>query len=712
MEESTGYAAVTAGGYTDVPVAEPSATGGVAEVDGLSGQSEEELAEQADHIRRLRQQGLLLAGGVAGFGSGDAAGTMHKYYVSPSEAGPVDAQISAIELDRQRELYVAACSHPELRRRLTQKGVAVLRGAPGSGRSFTAVLAAQEAMDAEVIHLDAEAGLKRLVSNQDGERGDLRPGFGHVIEGDGSPWASMLRAQLLSRMSAETYRRSPLVVIVDDQVSVDGLDEYVVEHRSTDDLRFQVLARHLTVLLEDRPEERRKLVEHEALRDELRGRTSMAEIAGLARQLARSVRDGQDTDQIVQGLKARLRSRAERLLRPPEQSGGGTKHEVSLWSRAFLLACVVLDGKPLSRVSRESHRLAELLHGVRSPSSVPEMPLFQESLADWLNQSDVKFTDREGNPVAARHSECLVKISQSGLGESVLEVLWHDHSGARRPLLEWLDGLVISGEEDIRVSAAQTVGLLATFDWTYVQEAQLARWATDRSEHAVRRRYGAAWALERAAYDAVLDARVRRLLRNWSQRRPYQACAEAAYGTEIGARFPDEALNNLEKIARLSFKSVKDAVQEIYAAGSRPQVLRRLADWSVSPQDRLCDDASACLKQLSRFRGDLAVTGFLAEPMSRGDLRKLTRNVLFHRKYVIQRRGWETLRLWVERAGDEPGLAEALGEFIAELPPDEGERTDALRARFVFYLQLWKHKGIGADAPEVIDSVVRERWSM
>ncbi|MFF4604981.1 hypothetical protein ACFY12_19890 [Streptomyces sp. NPDC001339] len=680
-------------------------------------QAEEELAEQADHIRRLRRQGLrvpLLSGGVTGFGSGDAAGTMHKtyYYGAAPQADPADGRISDADLDRLRELYVEPGSHGELSRHLIRHGVAVLRGAPGSGRLTTALLAAQEVMDAEVVYLDPEADLKRLL-NKDLRHGGLQSGRGHVVEGDGRPWASALRGQLLNLLRGETYGRSPLVIIVDDQVPVDGLDDHVVEHRNTEELRFEVLSRHLTALLDDRPESCRKLLEHEALREELRGRTSMAEIAGLARQLAQGERDGHDTDRIVQGLKARLRARADRLLRPPAPSGDGTAGtlQVSLWSRAFLLACVVLDGTPLSRVSRESHRLAELLHGVRSPSSVPEMPLFQESLKDWLDDSDVGFTDREGNPVEARHPECRVRVSQRGLGEAVLEVLWHDHSGARRPLLEWLDSLVTRGEEDIRVAAAQTVGLLATFDWTYVQEEPLVRWATDKGEHAARRRFAAAWALERAADDALLAPRVQRLLRNWSRRRDYQACAEAAYGTAIGVLFPAEALDNLERIAQSQRKSVRAAVHEIYAAGSRTQTLERLADWSLSPHYLLREDAAMCLQQLSRFRGDLAITGFLKEPVPRSHLLRLTRNVLLSGDHAIWRRGWDTLRLWVERAGDEPGLDGALAAFVAELPPGDDARSDELRSRFLFYLPLWAHQGIGADAAAQIETHVRERWS-
>jgi hypothetical protein len=677
--------------------------------------------EQADHIRELRERGLpqtVVEGGVTGeavgFGSGDVAGTIYKTYLGASFAdsvdAPVDGPVPDNDLDRLRERYVAPAAHAALVRHLADHGVAVLRGTPGSGRYTTALLAAQEAMTAGVVVLDPQAGVRRLVR----DNGGLQPSRGHVIEGDGTEWANELRPQLLVGLRGATYGRSPLVIVVDDQVPVAELAGHVVEHEVADDMPAQVLERHLTVLLKDRPSDCRKLLEHPRLQEDLLGRRSMAEIAGLARHLAGRVRDGDDIDDIVQGLGAELRAKAVKLLGSPQRTGSeaGRKQEVSLWSRAFLLACVVLDGTTLTRVSRESHRLAELLHGVRSPSSVPGMPLFEESVQDWLGHSEVEFTDRAGNPVGPRHPECLVHVKQRGLGEAVLEVLWHDHSGARGPLLEWLDGLVVRGEEDIRVSAAQAVGLLATFDWAYVHEELLVRWALDKGEHAGRRRFAAAWALERAVADPLLAPRVQRLLRRWSHRREFRACAQAAYGTRIGAKYPAEALSSLERIAAGSgMKSVWTAVREIYAAGSRVQVLERLADWAASPRHWLRDDAAKCLQGLSRFRGQRAVTNFLKEPGPREHLLLLSRRILLSSTPAHRQCGWNAMRLWVERAGGEKGLGELLADFFAELPEQDGE-GDRLREQFRFYLRLWSHQLPDTTAVGRIRSLVEKRWSM
>ncbi|MDO0927235.1 hypothetical protein QQY24_18110 [Streptomyces sp. TG1A-8] len=672
--------------------------------------------EEADYIRQLRERGLprtVVEGGVrgraVGFGSGDAAGTIYKNYYGTPLVDPVDGRVPEEDLDRLRELYVAPNTHTALVDHLAKHGVAVLRGAPGSGRYTTALLAAQEAMDTAVVVLDAQAGVRRLVR----EDGGLQPGRGHVIESDGTEWANGLRSQMLIRLREATYRRSPLVIVVDDQVPVGDLTGHVVEHEAADRTRFQVLDRHLTVLLANRPLDCRKLLEHERLREDLRGRRSMAEVAGLAGRLARRVRDGDDIDQIVQGLGAGLRDKAVKLLAGSQKAGpdGVRRQEVSLWSRAFLLACVVLDGTTLSRVSRESHRLAELLHGVRSPSSVPEMPLFEESVQDWLDHSDVEFTDRTGEPVGARHPECLVRVSQRGLGEAVMEVLWHDHSGARGPLLEWLDSLVVRGEEDIRVSAAQTVGLLATFDWAYVHEELLVRWASDRGEHADRRRFAAAWALERAVADPLLASRVQRLLWRWSRRREFRTCAQAAYGTRIGAKFPAEALSSLERIAGAGTKSVWAPVREIYAAGSRVQVLERLAEWSASSHHWLRDDAAKCLQGLSRFRGERAVTALLREPHARDHLLLLGRRVLLSSNGPHRQCGWDAMRLWVERAGDEPGLDELVAGFLADLP-EPGAEGDALRERLLFYLRLWSHQLSDGETAVRVRSLMKERWSM
>ncbi|MFD4787041.1 hypothetical protein ACFWN1_08210 [Streptomyces sp. NPDC058459] len=698
--------------FVDPPPLEPSA----GEKESLAPVGTEVTDEEADHIRRLRERGLpqtLVEGGVkakvVGFGSGDAATTMYKttYYGTPA-VDPVDGRVPEGDLDRQRELYVEPATHAALVAHLTRHGVAVLCGPPGSGRYTTALLAVRTAMDTGVVVLDSEAGVRRLVTDEEG----LQPGRGHVIEGDGAEWANELRPQLLIRLRAATYGRSPLVIIVDDHVAVGGLAGHLVKHEVADGMPFQVLERHLRVLLADRPLDCRKLLEHEGLREDLRGRRSMAEVAGLAEHMERRVRDGADVDQIVQGLGAELRAKAVRLLGLSRKPADGVgRQELSLWSHAFLLACVVLDGTTLSRVSRESHRLAELLYGVRSPSSVPEMPLFEESVQDWLDQSDVEFTDRNGQPVGARHPECLVRVSQPGLGVAVLEVLWHDHSGARGPLLEWLDSLVVRGEEDIRVAAAQTVGLLATFDWAYVHEELLVRWASERGEHADRRRFAAAWALERAVTDPLLAPRVQRLLARWSQRRDFQACAQASYGTRIGARFPAEALSSLERIAGAGTKSVWLPVREIYAAGSQVQVLGRLAKWSASSRHWLRDDAAKCLHGLSRFRGERAVTAFLKEPEPREHLLLLSRRTLLSTSRLNRQCGWKSLGLWVERAGDEPGLDDLVTEFFAELPEPDVE-GDRLREQMLFHLRLWGHQLPDSDTAIHVRALLQERWSM
>ncbi|MFF4671038.1 hypothetical protein ACFY1C_14370 [Streptomyces sp. NPDC001279] len=681
--------------------------------------------EQADHIRRLRERGLSrtfieggIEGGAVGFGGGDAAGTIYKnYYGNATPAvDAVDGRVPPEDLHRLRELYVDPGSYSGLAKHLAKYGVAVLRGAPGSGRYTTALLAVQKVMDTDVVVLDAQAGVRRLVR----ERGGLQASRGHVIESDGAEWVNDLRPQMLMRLREATYRRSPLVIVVDDQTPVGGLTGHVVEHEAADGMRFKVLERHLTVLLGDRPSDCRKLLEHARLREDLRGRRSMAEVSGLAGQLVRRVHAGDDIDQIVQGLGAELRAEAAKLLGPPQKAraDGSKAQEVSLWSRAFLLACAVLDGITLSRVSRESHRLAELLHGVRSPSSVPEIPLFEESVRDWSGHSDVEFTDQVGNPVESRHPECRVRIKRRGLGEAVMEVLWHDHTGARGALLEWLDSLVLRREEDIRVSAAQTVGLLATLDWAYVHEELLVRWASDKGEHADRRRFAAAWALERAVTDPLLASRVQRLLWRWSQQHEFRACAQLAYGTQIGAKFPAEALSSLERIAGSGMKSVWAAVREIYAAGSRVQVLERLADWSASSRHWLREDAAKCLQGLSRFRGERAVTAFLKEPGPRDHLLVLSRHVLLSRSRMHRQHGWNAMRLWVERAGDEPGLHVLVADFFAELP-EPGAEGDDLRERFLFYLRLWSHQLTDGSAAErdhstagSIRSHVQEEWSM
>ncbi|MFI1383892.1 hypothetical protein [Embleya sp. NPDC020886] len=664
----------------------------------------------------------IRAGGVA-YGAGSyAAETIIKNFYS--DAGrpidPVDGPIPGDTLDRLRETYERPASHTLLVATLKSKGVAILCGAVGTGRGTTARLAAEEArQDLErggVVVLDPDLDPRDLAAT-----GRLEHGCAHVLEGDGARWAQRLRPQLLHRLGGQTLDR-PLVIVLDKRLPLDrdGLAGYLVEHRPPE--REAVLERHLCHRLTERPDAPAKLLAAEAVVDELGGLQRFTEIVALAEQLATDELDDVPPDELAEGLRARLRTRAQFLLGPPvksaaggESAGGGPDESISLWSKAFLLACVVLDGLSPTRVSQESQRLGALLHGVRSPSSPPEMPLFHESLNDWTAHEEVWFTDPTGGRVRKMPNDpgCRVVVRQRGLVPVVLEVLWHDHGGARAPLLEWLAELVVRDEERIRVPAAQAVGLLATFDFDFVESELLRHWAAaDRRVDplAVRRIKAAAWALERAATDDRLAGRIRRLLKGWSATHRYQDCALEAYGTTIGALFPVDALDGLERIARSRQRSVRGAVGELYVAGSTTQVLQRLALWSASPYPLLHIDAAMCLQLISRLPADRnvpALTQLLHEPNARADLLVLTRQIMHSAHDGVRRRGWDIVRQWVDRAGDDERLVAAVAEFVGDLcaDPDRG-----LRTRLLFHLRLWDHQRVGNGAAADIDILVQERW--
>lgn len=69
------------------------------------------------------------------------------------------------------------------------------------------------------------------------------------------------------------------------------------------------------------------------------------------------------------------------------------------------------------------------------------------------------------------------------------------------------------------------------------------------------------------------------------------------------------------------------------------------------------------------------------------------------------------MRLWVERAGDEPGLDELVAGFFAELPEPDAE-GDRLRERLLFHLRLWDHQLPDGSTALHVKSLLEERWSM
>ncbi|NUT22248.1 MAG: hypothetical protein HOV77_24000 [Hamadaea sp.] len=177
--------------------------------------------------------------------------------------------------------------------------------------------------------------------------------------------------------------------------------------------------------------------------------------------------------------------------------------------------------------------------------------------------------------------------------EALLSRVWHEFDELRGSLLGWLRRAGGDPDATIRIWAAQTVGLLARYDFTEVLHSVILPWA-GHDDWA--RQEAAAFALEGPAAGA-LRAQVASLVRSWSRPeagRAFNLTAARAYGASVGRTDPQQALVQLESL-------IDDDDYEVVVA-----VARSLADL-VDHDSDLAPEVLAALERWVGGRASLAM---------------------------------------------------------------------------------------------------------
>lgn len=417
----------------------------------------------------------------------------------------------------------------------------------------------------------------------------------------------------------------------------------------------------------------------------------------LTARVIASLDDGLPDDKLLSGLESSgLLNRANEELRKNE-----------LWKRNFLIATTVLFDLAAGTVTREATRLAELHEPKTAHNEVHRTRWFEGPLTDW---SDC--VEPFGN-LASDGSGRVVRLAHPELAQHLLRVVWHEHLGERDMLLSWLLGLGAHPQKRVRVKAAQTAAQLACYDFDVVIREVIQAWAMDGG---FRTRQTSSLALEAltVAAGGRFAGRVRGLVRSWAKTNNIQLLASAVtvYGTFLGAKDPDEALDRMEEITGGRVRRwdgrrdssldmvehelatiVHHALLSVFDAGAQEQVIHALAGWSRLPHWRWQRAAVRTLVDLARKVGSNGwpLLAELANAQSRiyADVLALWRNALdsSHRN----ENGWDALRRWQERAdqlcsdpdsGDLVGLIERL---LADMRADSAEMTKSLD----FHQQIW-----------------------
>jgi hypothetical protein len=650
-------------------------------------------------------RGIITAHGPVAMGdSGIAIGTAY-FSALERQRVPRKGPLSHKWLDERRARFVETVAYHNLVEHLTQCRVLVLQGPDGSGRTTTALLALDRVISSvgQVTHgLHQESNVEMLDSEPDAiTEGDLQEGHGYLLDRSNTNFEGQLNLAFLGQLKKLANDCNAfLVLIVNDRMPLDqdNLGEYLVLQDRPDPT--EVLKAHLRCLKggADVPWTDEL---HDEVNRELKAAPAPGRVVELAQYLADAASRELSGDDILAGFGKRLMDRARAKLARPfgddDKQEPRSRTEV-LCRRAQLIACSVLDGMPLVTVMDAAISLANWLYraqiGQTDGRSLPR-PVFSGTVDGLLESAEAIDHLEDETP----NSEAVTRKirMRPGLSARVFEIAWRDYDSVHKPLLDWLQELALHQDYALRVRAAIAVGKLASYDFDYIFDNVIDQWA-GCSECAIHR-WAAAWALEMAAYDSSLEARVRDQVGGWCRKSSHerQRTALLAFTTTIGVRHVEDTAEGLRLLATHADHAhdyaLALAVREIFLAGSHEIAREMLDAWADrdknSHEPPLAVQAARSLLALSEGTnepsGDTApdlMFLFADDAKWRDTATKVWRLAL--KEPATSEAGWNVLRLWLRRGGQEPRLVEPLIGLVMELARDPGLRS-RLRFRQLFW---------------------------
>ncbi|MFJ8685608.1 hypothetical protein [Micromonospora wenchangensis] len=614
------------------------------------------------------------------------------------------SQRTAAELRESEQTSVTVDGFDDAVRRLGRQHVVVLRGGVGTGRRTTA-----ELMLWRVVGIDRVVGVEDpelTLTQLARQEGLLLKGHGTVLELPASEAVTIgtLRAfELLARKVAA------YVVILDGHTGTadPGLDRYAVDH--TPPPPENVLRRHLLRLLQ---RQQRcvggcspcvgdchgtfvdRCVTHERIAAELAAHPRPRQTVELAQSLAGWSGADEDLEASLGGLRRRRRDMVARLLKQDSVEKTTEDPQAAPRRQAFQIAYAILHSLPLADVFDASELLLGILQTVESGAERPSRVLFDggvdQMLHAWGGESPLAAVETGEQPRRAR-------LADPRLLTDVLDVVWHDFDGVRLPLLVWLEELVFTRRDEVRRRAAQITGWLATYDFDEVCNGMLRQWAADERGTG---RQAAAWALDIAAYDDRLVARIQGRVLGWvrSANPLLHDTAARVYSTRIGRLAPADTLRELRTLASRDdlngSASVARALTDLYPDAPE-ETWRTLVDWNGEDLHRLRVHAARGMTLLGRLAGRAphegwpllltAVAGFTPEPT---ELAGLWRGALGGP--TTAPRAWKLLHAWLQLGDEDPVLADRLVALFAEV------LVGRLAGRSRFYLRDWSRQSATA----------------
>ncbi|MFD3646579.1 hypothetical protein ACFWUT_22270 [Streptomyces cyaneofuscatus] len=577
--------------------------------------------------------------------------------------GPVPEE----ELRRLRRAHVEPAGYVRLRRALESRRLLVLGGAPGTGRTSTALALLDEVTrdgagdGGRVRRVDPHQGegVRGLVGEVNGGEGGERRGTGYLLElaldRPGTLPPDEMDLDQLASTLAEGDAYAVVVVSVGSAANplLAGRYGMVCPPAPSREL--------VTVRLRERLEEARGGADHGG---PPAGARSEADRAGALERAARIAEDpevieavGLDDlrpaeaellasllaehllgsltrEELLSGCRSIAAVQAhewfagvDRALAGPS-SGDGRMPVRSATAAlfhpvAFRIALAVLGGGSHSAVSAAAHLLTWELSVQSDPDSTPSRPLFCDDPESDRALSRARPDDGAIDVAGAEVTGQLIFYRGSALPAAVLAEIWDRHFPVRAPVVRWLRLLADDPRPQVSVRAAVAAGELSVRDFEY-GFGELVRPLAEASSP--RRRVFAATALDQVAGHATHRKAVRKVVDDWSRygTASLRWTAAMALGHGRAADSVDAALDALARIGvRDQGRQLAVASLNVVRLLTLPEcatVLRRLGQWAEHRREEYQDLALVTIVRLATTGVDEVLDDEPGTPLGdRGD---------------------------------------------------------------------------------------------
>ncbi|WP_051969752.1 hypothetical protein [Kitasatospora azatica] len=489
------------------------------------------------------------------------------------------------ELRRVRRVYREPEGYVRLRQALRLHRVLVLGGAPGTGRTCTALalldeMTTRQEDDSErVLRVDQSLDVPTLTETITAQQD--RPHRGHLLELTAQ---SPKELQLDALAAALTKTQSYAVLVVSAASSLlSGRYGLLCPPAPTE----QLLRARLEVLLAERPELADQ-AEALAQQAELREAVGLEELRPVEAELLADLlaerllgRIGQP--ELLTGCRSLALQQAREWFAGADQeitepsTAAGVLHPT-----ATRIALAVLNGAAHSTVAEAAHLLTWELAVTRDPVSAPARPLFGDDPVSDLAFLRAELTDGEVETAGIATPARLVRYRGPALPAAVLTEVWDRHHPARAPITRWLRMLADDPRPQLWIRAALAAGELCTRDFAHGYEELVRPLATAGT---LRRRLFAALLLDQAARHSSHRQVVHALVRDWAEsgfeRLRWTAACALGYGHAA-----DSVTAALDTLGRIGAQqdSAQPAVATVnvvrlLSGTDDLAVLRRTADW-------------------------------------------------------------------------------------------------------------------------------------